>query len=95
MNDRQQLVYDFIIEYLKKNGYAPSFNEIAKGTDIKSKSSIFKIVRELKSKNLVDFIEGVPRTLKVIGYHFTTEVHDDDRFWITPKGYAAIENYAR
>ncbi|MHC1723065.1 MAG: hypothetical protein AB9836_07685 [Aminipila sp.] len=92
MNDRQQLVYDFIIEYLKKNGYAPSFNEIVKETNIKSKASIYTIIRELKSRNLIDFVEGAPRTIKVIGYHFTADVNDDDRFWITPEGYAAMEN---
>ncbi|MHC1722524.1 MAG: LexA family protein [Aminipila sp.] len=92
MNDREQAVYDFIITFFKENGYAPAFNEISKGADIKSKSSVFKILRNLKKVNLVDFIEGKARTIKVIGYHFAADVNDDDRFWITPEGYAAMEN---
>ena len=38
---RRERVYNFIVEFMKKNGYAPSVREICTGTDLSSTSSVY------------------------------------------------------
>ena len=49
MTKRRQLVLDFIRAYVKLHGVPPSYEVIAKGIGLKSKSNIHRIVHRLKA----------------------------------------------
>lgn len=49
MTRRRQLVLDFIRAYVKLHGVPPSYEVIAKGIGLKSKSNIHRIVHRLKA----------------------------------------------
>ena len=49
MTKRRQLVLDFIRAYIRLHGVPPSYEVIAKGIGLKSKSNIHRIVHRLKA----------------------------------------------
>lgn len=53
MNDRHQLVLDFIRAYVRLHGVAPSYAVIARGLGLKSKSNIHRVVHILKDEGLL------------------------------------------
>ena len=59
-----EMTYQFIKEFIKKNGYSPSMREIAYNTK-KSTDTIFNHVYLLKEQGKIDFIEGKARTIRL------------------------------
>ena len=49
MSKRRQLVLDFIRAYIRLHGVSPSYEVIAKGIGLKSKSNIHRIVHRLRA----------------------------------------------
>jgi len=49
VTERRRLVLDFIRAYVRLHGVPPSYEVIAKGIGLKSKSNIHRIVRRLKA----------------------------------------------
>jgi repressor LexA len=49
MTKRRQLVLDFIRAYVRLHGVPPSYEVIAKGIGLSSKSNIHRIVHRLKA----------------------------------------------
>jgi repressor LexA len=49
MSKRRQLVLDFISAYIRLHGVSPSYEVIAKGIGLKSKSNIHRIIHRLKA----------------------------------------------
>jgi len=54
MTKRRQLVLDFIRAYIRLHGVPPSYEVIAKGIGLKSKSNIHRIVHRLKDDGLLE-----------------------------------------
>jgi repressor LexA len=50
---RQRQVYDFISEFVQRNGYSPSFEEIGKGLDLSSLATVHKHISNLEKKGLL------------------------------------------
>src|SRR5215472_2444082 len=50
---RQRQVYDFIHGFVQKNGYSPSFEEIAAGMGLSSLATVHKHIVNLEKKNLL------------------------------------------
>ncbi len=50
MSEKHQLVLDFIRAYMKIHGVAPSYQVIANGLGLKSKSNIHRIVHSLQEE---------------------------------------------
>jgi SOS-response transcriptional repressor LexA len=50
MSKRRQLVLDFISAYIRLHGVSPSYEVIAKGIGLKSKSNIHRIIHRLKEE---------------------------------------------
>ena len=48
MTTHRQLVLDFIRAYIKLHGVPPSYEVVAKGLGLKSKSNVHRIVHRLK-----------------------------------------------
>jgi repressor LexA len=50
---RQRQVYDFISEFVQKNGYSPSFEEIGEGLGLSSLATVHKHITNLEKKGLL------------------------------------------
>src|SRR6478672_7090051 len=50
---RQRQVYDFISDFVQKNGYSPSFEEIGEGMGLNSLATVHKHVSNLEKKGLL------------------------------------------
>lgn len=66
----QERVYNFIIEFMKKNGYAPSVKEICVGTYFNSTSSVYWHLLKLEKEGKIEMKRKSARAIKVIGYQF-------------------------
>jgi repressor LexA len=50
---RQKQVYDFISAFVDKNGYSPSYEEIAEGLGLNSLATVHKHITNLETKELL------------------------------------------
>ncbi len=50
---RQRQVYDFIADFVQKNGYSPSYDEIRIGLDLNSLATVHKHITNLEKKGLL------------------------------------------
>src|SRR6266436_8160078 len=50
---RQRQVYDFISEFVQRNGYSPSFEEIGEGMGLSSLATVHKHISNLEKKGLL------------------------------------------
>jgi repressor LexA len=53
MNDRWQLVFDFIRAYTRKHGVGPSYAVLASGLGMKSRANMHRIVKRLEKEGLL------------------------------------------
>lgn len=64
-------VYDFLVEFITKNGYAPSVKEIRIGTGLKSTSSVYERLLKLEKEGKIEMKRGYsPRAIKLVDYKF-------------------------
>lgn len=66
----RERVYNFIVEFIKKNGYAPSVREICVGTDLKSTASVYAHLLKLEDEGKIQMKKKSTRAIKVIGFQF-------------------------
>jgi repressor LexA len=50
---RQRQIYDFISDFVQKNGYSPSFEEIKQGMGLNSLATVHKHISNLETKGLL------------------------------------------
>ncbi|MBU1167696.1 transcriptional repressor LexA [Patescibacteria group bacterium] len=62
---KQKEIFDYLIKFLKRKGYAPSYREIATHFDLSSVATVHKHLQGLKEHGLVSFQKGVARSLNV------------------------------
>lgn len=60
---RQRRVYEFIRMYINKYEKAPSYREICDGCGIQSLSNITQILRSLRKRNWIDYLDGEARSI--------------------------------
>jgi repressor LexA len=53
LTKRQKQVLDFLVEFINQNGYAPSFEEIARSLDLSSLATVHKHVANLERKGFI------------------------------------------
>lgn len=66
----RERVYNFIVEFIKKNGYAPSVREICVGTNLKSTASVYVHLLKLEDEGKIEMKKKSTRAIKVIGFQF-------------------------
>lgn len=66
----RERVYNFIVEFVKNNGYAPSVREICTGTDLSSTSSVYAHLLKLEDEGKIEMKKKSTRAIKVIGFEF-------------------------
>ena len=77
MSKTRDLVYQVIVDYISKNGYAPSFREIGELSGLKSSASVHAHIHRLAEEGRIEIGENAERRrIKVIGYKFVKESED-------------------
>ncbi|GGH14855.1 transcriptional repressor LexA [Silvibacterium dinghuense] len=63
---RQKEVLDFITAFVQRNGYSPSFEEIAQGLELRSLATVHKHVTNLQNKGLLQRAHNRSRSIDVL-----------------------------
>lgn len=63
---RQKQVYDYIDEFVRRNGYSPSFEEIGEGLGLSSLATVHKHVSNLEKKGLLKRDYNRSRSIDVL-----------------------------
>lgn len=63
-------VYNFIVEFIQKNSYAPSIREICIGTNLRSTSNVYAYLLKLEDEGKIEVKRNSPRAIKVVGFQF-------------------------
>jgi repressor LexA len=63
---RQKEVLDFISGFVQRNGYSPSFEEIARGLSLKSLATVHKHITNLQKKGLLQRAHNRSRSIDVL-----------------------------
>ena len=66
MTRRQKEVLDFISGFVQRNGYSPSFEEIARGLDLRSLATVHKHITNLQNKGLLARAHNRSRSIDVL-----------------------------
>jgi len=63
---RQKEVLEFVSGFVQRNGYSPSFEEIARGLDLRSLATVHKHITNLQAKGLLSRAHNRSRSLDVL-----------------------------
>ena len=66
MTKQQARLKAFIVAYAAEHGYSPTFQEMADGLGLASKSGIVRLMRGLAHRGHVRFRPGTQRSVEVI-----------------------------
>ena len=66
MTPKQKIALEFIKKYMEIKGYAPSYQNIAQGLGIKSKSNVHRLVHALQKQGVLELEPHKIRSLKVV-----------------------------
>jgi repressor LexA len=67
---RQKEVLDFLVHFIEKNGYSPSYDEIAQGLGLASLATVHKHILSLEAKQYIRRSFNQSRSLEVLGKYF-------------------------
>lgn len=65
MTEAQKKVYGYIVSFIQRKGYAPTFREIGKGVGI-TPSVVNLHLSSLRAAGIVDWNIGKSRTIKIL-----------------------------
>lgn len=65
MTPRQRRVLGFIADFIRDEGYSPSYDEIAAGLGYKAKSNVWRIVHRLRQEGHLSGLNGQSRSLQI------------------------------
>lgn len=65
LTPREKEIYDYIIETIKNDGYAPSVRDICAALNVKSTSTVHAYLTKLEEKGAITKSAGKSRTLRV------------------------------
>lgn len=66
LTDREQEVYNFILEYTKKYGYSPTLREIGEALYITGTNAVHRHILGLKEKGYITYVPKKSRTLVIL-----------------------------
>lgn len=66
MTPKQNLALEFIKKYMEIKGYAPSYQNIAQGLNLKSKSNVHRLVHALNEQGVLELDPHKIRSLKIV-----------------------------
>lgn len=65
LTDKEQSVYNYITDIIKRDGYSPSVRDIKEALSIKSTSTVHSYLERLEKKGYIQKETGKSRTLRV------------------------------
>ncbi|MBR3032905.1 MAG: transcriptional repressor LexA [Clostridiales bacterium] len=65
LKETLEIIYAFIVSYVKKEGYPPSVREICQGVGIKSTSTVHAHLRRLQDEGKIEYIPGKRRAIMI------------------------------
>src|SRR5260370_11311715 len=63
---RQKEILDFLESFVARNGYSPSFEEIARGMGLKSLATVHKQITNVEQKGMLDRVHNRSRSIDVL-----------------------------
>ncbi len=66
LTPRQTQVFKFIKSYISKKGYSPSYEEIAKANNMKTKSHVSQIIVKLEQRQWITRIPNTSRSINIL-----------------------------
>lgn len=63
LTTKQQIIYDFIVDFINEHDYPPSVREIAEAANLKSPSTAHFHLKALRDMGLITMAEGKTRTI--------------------------------
>lgn len=67
---RQRQIVDYIAQYVQKNGYAPTLQEIANAINVSSLATVHEHLQALERKKVIKKFEGAVRGIELIDRTF-------------------------
>lgn len=65
LTKKEKMVFDYLVESINENGYAPSVRDIVASLGIKSTSSVHLYLHNLEAKGFIEQDAGKKRTLRI------------------------------
>jgi repressor LexA len=66
LTPRQKELLDFLSDFIERNGYSPSYEEIATGLDLASLATVHKHISALERKNYIRRSHNQSRSVEVV-----------------------------
>ena len=66
MTPRQKNTLDVITDYINKNGYSPSYDDLKSLLGVASKSGVHRLVMQLVDRNKIKFTKYRARSIELI-----------------------------
>jgi len=66
MTKRQGMLLEFIRQYIAVHGFPPSFDDIAKGLQLRSRSNVHRMVHSLKKEGKLNLKAKKFRSIQLI-----------------------------
>ena len=77
LNNKEQQVLNIIQTFQTKNGYSPTFSDIATALNLKSKATVSYYIKALKEKGYIHIPEGKRKHIEIINHdnHHSNLLH--------------------
>lgn len=69
---RQRQIYDFISQYIQKNGFSPTLKEMADALGVSSLATIHEHLQSLEKKGVIKKTDGQKRSIELVNRTFIT-----------------------
>lgn len=69
---RQRQIYDFISQYIQKNGFSPTLKEMADALGVSSLATIHEHLQALEKKGVIKKTDGQKRSIELVDRTFIT-----------------------
>lgn len=67
LDPKEQMIFDYIRDNIRRNGYSPSIRDICTALNIKSTSTVHTCLERLEKKGYIQKENGKSRTLRIEG----------------------------
>lgn len=69
---RQRQIYDFISQYIQKNGFSPTLKEMAEAIGVSSLATVHEHLQALEKKGVIKKTDGQTRSIELVDRTFVT-----------------------
>lgn len=66
LTEAQQELYDWLVDYIRKNQHSPSIRQMMRAMGLKSPAPIQSRLDHLRKKGYIDWSEGQARTIRIL-----------------------------